>query len=219
VLWDIEVPLVREDTPAFQVCVNVNGIFHSTLMSCFQEQEALLVPLATKATEVRLVREDSQEQEVNRAALVPTAEMGALVLRARLGREAPSAPEASLVFPVVQVRSTFDSCLWLFFASAGAVTPNAGASSAPLQGTTTGLFARWFRAKFQRLPAESWFESATLARLTTVPNLNFPSTDDAFANSGLKSDYAARFEGYPASICVFTASWLRFGLIQVYQHP
>jgi len=85
VLWDIEVPLVREDTPAFQ------------------EQEALLVPLATKATEVRLVREDSQEQEVNRAALVPTAEMGALVLRARLGREAPSAPEASLVFPVVQV--------------------------------------------------------------------------------------------------------------------
>ena len=106
-----------------------------------------------------------------------------------------------------------------FFASAGAVTPNAGASSAPLQGTTTGLFARWFRAKFQRLPAESWFEGATLARLTTVPNLNFPSTDDAFANSGLKSDYAARFEGYSASICVFTASWLRFGLIQVYQHP
>ncbi len=202
-LWDVEVPLVREDTPVFQVCVNVKDMFPSTLMLCFQEQEAFLVPLATKAPEVRLVREGSQESEVNQAALAPTAEMDALVLRARLAREVPSAPEASLVVQVVQVRSTFDSCLWLLFASAGAVTPNAGASSAPPQGTTTGLFARWFRVKFQHLPVESWFESATLARLTTVPNLNFPSTDDAFANSGLKSDYAARFEGYQPQIAYF----------------
>lgn len=77
--------MVREDTPVFQ------------------EQEAFLVPLATKAPEVRLVREGSQESEVNQAALAPTAEMDALVLRARLAREVPSAPEASLVVQVVQV--------------------------------------------------------------------------------------------------------------------
>ena len=57
--------------------------------------------------------------------------------------------------------------------------------------------------KFQRLPAESWFASATPARLTTVPNLNYPSTDDAFANSGLKTDYAARFEGYQPHFAYF----------------
>jgi len=85
VLWDIEVPLVREGTPAFQ------------------EQKALPVPMATKAPEVPWVREGSQEQAVSQATLALTAEMGTLVLRARLGRVAPSAPEASLVLPAVQV--------------------------------------------------------------------------------------------------------------------
>jgi hypothetical protein len=117
------------------------------------------------------------------------------------------AAEASLVDQVsqaVQVRSCFGVVRgFVFFTRADAVTPNAGASSTPLQGTTTGLFARWSRVKFQRLPAESWFESATPARLTTVPNLNFPSTGDAFANSGLKSDYAARFEGYQPQFAYF----------------
>ena len=87
-----------------------------------------------------------------------------------------------------------------FFASAVALTPNAGAPSIPQEGTTSGLFARWYHMKLQHLPAESSFESAMPARLTTVPNLNFQSTDDAFANSGMKTDYAARFEGYPHQV-------------------
>ena len=104
------------------------------------------------------------------------------------------------------------------FASALALTPNAGAPSIPLQGTTTGLFARWYHMKLQRLPAESSFESAMPARLTTVPNLNYQSTDDAFANSGLKTDYAARFEGYLPQFAYFL--FLSYsGEIQVHQHP
>ena len=50
--------------------------------------------------------------------------------------------------------------------------------------------------KVQRLPSESSIEHATPVRQTTVENLNFKSTDHEFANSGLKADYVARFEGY-----------------------
>jgi hypothetical protein len=166
-------------------------------MSSFQDQGALLVLLAKMAPEVRLVQEGSQEQVVSQATQAPTAEMGALVLRARLDREVPLAQEVFLVF---QVCCSFDSFSWLFFASAVALTPNAGAPSIPQEGTTSGLFARWYHMKLQHLPAESSFESAMPARLTTVPNLNFQSTDDAFANSGMKTDYAARFEGYPHQV-------------------
>jgi hypothetical protein len=84
----------------------------------------------------------------------------------------------------------------LVFANTFALIQNAGAPSAPQQGTTTGLFAQWFHMKLQKLPAENVFQSAKPARLTTVPNLNFQSTDNPFANSGLKTNYAARFEGY-----------------------
>jgi hypothetical protein len=35
----------------------------------------------------------------------------------------------------------------------------------------------------------------------STSNLNYRSTDDAFANSGLKFNYAARFEGYDMSPC------------------
>ncbi len=49
--------------------------------------------------------------------------------------------------------------------------------------------------KVQRLPSESSIQHATPVRQTTVRNLNFKSTDHAFANSGLKADLVARFEG------------------------
>jgi hypothetical protein len=50
--------------------------------------------------------------------------------------------------------------------------------------------------KVQRLPSESSIQHATPVRQTTVENLNFKSTDHAFANSGLKADFVARFQGY-----------------------
>jgi hypothetical protein len=55
--------------------------------------------------------------------------------------------------------------------------------------------------KAQRLPSESSIQHATPVRLTTVQNLNFKSTDHEFANSGLKADFVARFEGYQPSFC------------------
>jgi hypothetical protein len=82
------------------------------------------------------------------------------------------------------------------FAHAGALILMAGTPSAQLKGTTTGLFAQWYHMKTHQLPNNALFESARPVRLTTVSNLNFKSTDEPFANSGLKSDYAARFEGY-----------------------
>jgi len=64
------------------------------------------------------------------------------------------------------------------------------------KGRNTGLFARWFRMKVQRLPSESSIRHATPVRQTTVQNLNFQGTHHAFANSGFKADFVARFEGF-----------------------
>lgn len=50
--------------------------------------------------------------------------------------------------------------------------------------------------KVQRLPSESSIQHATPVRQTRVKKLNFKSTDHAFANSGLKADFVARFEGF-----------------------
>ncbi len=65
-----------------------------------------------------------------------------------------------------------------------------------------GLFARWYTMKLGKLPSNAWFLSAKPVRLTTVPGLDYESNHDAdankippFANSGLKFDFAARFEG------------------------
>ena len=57
--------------------------------------------------------------------------------------------------------------------------------------------------KAQRLPSESSIQHATPVRLTTVQNLNFKSTDHEFANSGLKADFVARFEGYQPHFAYF----------------
>jgi hypothetical protein len=78
--------------------------------------------------------------------------------------------------------------------------------SVQVKGTATGLFARWYRMKLQKLPSVDVFESARPVRLSTVPNLNFKSTDGPFANSGLKTDYVARFEGYGPACFSHTAS-------------
>ena len=64
------------------------------------------VLLAIPAAEASLVNQVSQ------AALAPMAEMDALVLQDGMGRPAPEAP---LVHQVIQVRSSFGSCLWLCF--------------------------------------------------------------------------------------------------------
>ncbi len=60
--------------------------------------------------------------------------------------------------------------------------------------------------KLQKLPSSSALDAARLLRSTIVPNLNYKSTDDAFANSGLKVNYAARFEGYMLMLCSCSAA-------------
>lgn len=86
------------------------------------------------------------------------------------------------------------------------------------QGATTGLFARWYHMKRRELPSVDVIENAKPVRMTTVPNLNFPSTDEPFANSGLKTDYLARFEGYERVRCSHSAAHTPI-CFQVYQHP
>ena len=85
------------------------------------------------------------------------------------------------------------------------------------KGTTSGLFARWFKMKLQKLPSVDVFGSARPVRLSTVPNLNFKSTDGPFANSGMTTDYVARFEGYMGPhVARISLLMLCF---QVHQHP
>jgi hypothetical protein len=52
------------------------------------------------------------------------------------------------------------------------------------------------------LPTEAQFRSKQPVRMTTVPNLNFKSQANgaAFANSGLKANFAARFQGYQPAL-------------------
>jgi hypothetical protein len=78
-----------------------------------------------------------------------------------------------------------------------------------IKGTHTGLLARWYTMKLQKLPAN--FLNAKPARSTTVPHLNFVHNDHnseipPFANSGLTFDFAAQFEGYDISSCSRPAS-------------
>ncbi len=56
----------------------------------------------------------------------------------------------------------------------------------------------------KQLPSNSQYIRAKPVRKTTVPSLNFASSNDEFANSGLKTNFAARFEGYqpPCSFCL-----------------
>ena len=66
-----------------------------------------------------------------------------------------------------------------------------------LKGTSAGLRAEWFAMKsLTKLPADKEFHSATPELVNTVPNLDYPSSEEAFANSGLKNNFAAQFEGY-----------------------
>jgi hypothetical protein len=74
-----------------------------------------------------------------------------------------------------------------------------------LEGTSPGLRALWYSmGALKELPTEAEFRSKKPVKMTTVPNLNFQGQDKevTFANSGLRTDFAARFEGYqPPSFC------------------
>ncbi len=97
------------------------------------------------------------------------------------------------------------SCNVVLLRMTGFLIPNAG-TAVRSDGSHTGLFARWFQMKLQKLPSSSALDAARLLRSTIVPNLNYRSTDDAFANSGLKFNYAARFEGYEPMFYSFSAA-------------
>jgi len=66
------------------------------------------------------------------------------------------------------------------------------------KGTSTGLSALWYNMpSLKMLPSNSKFSSANPVRKTIVPNLNYASVvNKVFANSGLKTGFAARFEGF-----------------------
>ena len=74
------------------------------------------------------------------------------------------------------------------------------------KGTSTGLSALWYSMpSLKQLPSNSQYMRAKPVRKTTVPSLNFVGSEkEAFANSGLKTNFAARFEGYqpPCSFCL-----------------
>lgn len=77
--------------------------------------------------------------------------------------------------------------------------PGSPAPDAHVEGSHTGLLARWYTMKLQKLPAN--FLHAKPVRSTTVPLLNFVSNDHnseipPFSNSGLTFDFAAQFEGF-----------------------
>jgi hypothetical protein len=87
--------------------------------------------------------------------------------------------------------------------------PGSPAPDAHVEGSHTGLLARWYTMKLQKLPAN--FLHAKPVRSTTVPLLNFVSNDHnseipPFSNSGLTFDFAAQFEGYDVSSCSRCAS-------------
>ena len=60
----------------------------------------------------------------------------------------------------------------------------------------------------QKLPTKAQFLSKKPVRVTTVPNLDYGSDGkvSVFANSGLKTDFAARFEGYERPFISLCAS-------------
>lgn len=65
------------------------------------------------------------------------------------------------------------------------------------KGTSPGLSALWYSMpSLKELPSNSQYIRAKPVRKTTVPSLNFASSEKEFANSGLKTNFAARFEGF-----------------------
>jgi hypothetical protein len=65
------------------------------------------------------------------------------------------------------------------------------------KGTSPGLSALWYSMpSLKQLPSNSQYIRAKPVRKTTVPSLNFASSEKEFANSGLKTNFAARFQGY-----------------------
>ena len=97
----------------------------------------------------------------------------------------------------------------------GAPGPSAAATAAQehehesVEGTSLGLFVRWYTMHaLKKLPTKAQFLSKKPVRVTTVPNLDYGSRGEVsvFANSGLKTDFAARFEGYERPFISLCAS-------------
>ena len=87
------------------------------------------------------------------------------------------------------------------------------------KGTSTGLSALWYSMpSLKQLPSNSQYIRAKPVRKTTVPSLNFASSENEFANSGLKTNFAARFEGYQPHV-VFVLRLKPLSCPQVSRRP